>query len=73
MTIEGSRITALTWDCVIRTAAEEQPVHERRVCDDGDGPKWMSRQAVVKYVLENQSLDHLIDADQLYRHGGVWH
>ena len=29
-----------------------------------DGPKWHEQaEAVVKYVLENQSLDHLIDAD----------
>ena len=65
MTIEGGRITALTWDCVDKDGKLKSnlSMNGEYVMTE-DGPKWHEQaEAVVKYVLENQSLDHLIDAD----------
>ena len=65
MTIKDGKITALSWDCVDKDGKLKSnlSMNGEYVMTE-DGPKWHEQaEAVVKYVLENQSLDHLIDAD----------
>ena len=65
MTIKGGKITALTWDCVDKDGKLKSnlSMNGEYVMTE-DGPKWHEQaDAVVKYVLDNQSLDNLIDAD----------
>ena len=70
---KGGRITALTWDCVDKDGKLKSnlSMNGEYVMTE-DGPKWHEQaDAVVKYVLANQSLDGLIQLDKLYRHGSL--
>ena len=65
MTIEGGTITALTWDCVDKDGNEKSQLSmDGKYVMTEDGPKWHEQSAaVVDYVLKNQSLDGLINAE----------
>ena len=65
MTIQNGKITALTWDCVDKDGKKKSnlSMNGEYVMTE-DGPKWHEQaEAVVAYVLENQSLDGLINED----------
>ena len=65
MTIKGGKITALTWDCVDKDGKLKSnlSMNGEYVMTE-DGPKWHEQaESVVAYVLENQSLDGLINED----------
>lgn len=63
VTVEGGRITALTWDCV-----DAGGVSKRALSESGEyvmtdnGPKWYEQaDAVAQYVLENQTTEGLLN------------
>ncbi|GLB29540.1 hypothetical protein LAD12857_14630 [Lacrimispora amygdalina] len=65
MTVKDNAITALTWDCI-----KEDGTKKSQLSMDGkyvmteNGPKWHEQaEAVVKYVLENQSLEGLVNEE----------
>ena len=65
MTIQNGKITALTWDCVDKDGKKKSnlSMNGEYVMTE-DGPKWHEQaESVVAYVLENQSLDGLINED----------
>ncbi|WP_077610731.1 FMN-binding protein [Clostridium sp. Marseille-P2415] len=65
MTVKDNTITSLTWDCI-----KEDGTKKSQLSMDGqyvmteNGPKWHEQaEAVVKYVLDNQSVEGLVNAD----------
>lgn len=63
MTIEGNTITALTWNGVDKDGTSKRKLSmEGKYVMTEEGPKWHEQaDAVANYVLENQSLEGLID------------
>ena len=65
MTVSGGKITALTYDCTDESGATKSQLSmDGQYVMTENGPKWHEQaESVVAYVLENQSLDGLINKD----------
>ncbi len=65
MTIEGNVITKVTWDSIMDDGTKKSGLSmEGQYVMTENGPKWHEQaEAVADYVLENQSVDGLINAE----------
>ncbi|WP_333653095.1 FMN-binding protein [Lacrimispora sp.] len=65
MTIKDQTITALTWDCLKEDGSKKSQLSmDGKYVMTENGPKWHEQaEALVKYVMENQSVEGLMNAD----------
>ena len=65
MTIKDQTITSLTWDCLKEDGSKKSQLSmDGKYVMTEDGPKWHEQaEAVVNYVLENQSLTGLVNQE----------